>query len=215
MLEPMRGMLVEYALSIPPLVLWFEFNPSSITRTRTVTIQTSNLPSTRGGWSFSSPADSARASRGASVKAETFSLEILLDATDRMNEGDPLAASFGVQPQIDTLRTMVEPKSQGPAGLQTLASLGAMKPKAFTTQTAASVLLFVWGTHVLPVFMTQVRIQETAHLPDLTPYRAKATLALQVIESQNPFYTVEVARQVVSAALNTVGTTTRAIASLF
>jgi hypothetical protein len=48
-----------------------------------------------------------------------------------MNEGDSVATRFGVQPELDTLRTMVEPKSQGPAGLQTLASLGLGGERAF------------------------------------------------------------------------------------
>ncbi len=34
MLNTMKGMLIEYALSLPPLVLVFEFNPERLTRTR-------------------------------------------------------------------------------------------------------------------------------------------------------------------------------------
>ena len=56
-------------------------------------------------------------------------------------------------------------------------------------------LLFVWGTHVLPVFLTSVGIEETAHMPSLIPYRATATLGMQVIEGNNPFYEVEKIRQ--------------------
>ncbi|MFV8753958.1 hypothetical protein ACNOYE_25720 [Nannocystaceae bacterium ST9] len=211
----MRGMLVEYSLSVPPLMLWFEFNPSSLTRTRMVTIETSQLPGARGGGDFTSPLETPRAARGASVKPETFELKILLDATDRMDAGDPLAAMLGVQPQIDTLRTMVEPKSQTPAGFQTLASLGAGSQRAFASAQSPSVLLFVWGTHILPIFLTQVKIDEQAHLTTLLPYRAEATLSMQVIESNNPFYQVEVARQVVGAAMNTVGTVASTLAGLF
>jgi hypothetical protein len=203
MADYLHGMLIEYALAIPPLVLWFEFNPSTVTRTRTATINTSNLPGSRGGGSFTSPTETPRAARGVSVRPETFQIRILLDATDRMDKGDPLAALLGVRPQIDTLRCMVEPKSQSPAGFQTLAALGAGSPRAFASDTSPSVLLFVWGTHILPVFLTSVSIEEQAHLPSLEPYRAAATLSMQVIESPNPFYEVEVARQIVGAAINT------------
>jgi hypothetical protein len=97
----------------------------------------------------------------------------------------------------------VEPKSQGPGGLQMLSSLGLGSPRAFQRDESASVLLFIWGTHVLPVFLTSVSIAEQAHLPSLIPYRATVTLSMQVIEGKNPFYTVEKARQVVGAAINT------------
>jgi hypothetical protein len=203
MLNITKGMLIEYALSIPPLVLVFEFNPESLTRTRTITMRTGNAPATRGGYDFTLPTETPRVSQGVTVQPESFSIDILLDATDRMNEAEPIATVFGVEPELDTLRSMVEPKSQGPGGLQTLSSLGLGGQRAFQRSESASVLLLVWGTHILPVFMTSVIIAEQAHLPSLVPYRAKATLAMQVIEGNNPFYTVEKVRQVVGAALNT------------
>lgn len=203
MLNVTKGMLVEYALSIPPLVLVFEFNPKTLTRTRTITLSTGNAPGTRGGYDFALPTETPRVAQGVSIQPETFSIEILLDATDRMNDGEPVATAFGIQPELDTLRTMVEPKSQGPGGLQTLSSLGLGGERAFQRNESASVLLLVWGLHIIPVFLTSVNITEEAHLPSLIPYRARATLSLQVIEGENPFFKVEKARQVVGAALNT------------
>jgi hypothetical protein len=97
---------------------------------------------------------------------------------------------------------MVEPKSQGPGGLQTLSSLGLGGGKAFQRDEHPSVLLLIWGTHVLPVFLTSVQVEESAHLPTLVPYRATVTLSFQVIEGNNPFYQVEKVRQAVGAALN-------------
>jgi hypothetical protein len=73
------------------------------------------------------------------------------------------------------------------------------------------VLLLVWGTHILPVFLTSVEVTEEAHLPSLIPYRAKATLSMQIIEGNNPFYQVEKVRQVLGAALNTGRTVIGAI----
>jgi hypothetical protein len=64
------------------------------------------------------------------------------------------------------------------------------------------VLLLIWGTHVLPVFLTSVQVEESAHLPTLIPYRATVTLSFQVIEGNNPFYQVEKVRQLVGAGLN-------------
>jgi hypothetical protein len=77
------------------------------------------------------------------------------------------------------------------------------------------VILFVWGTHVLPVFLKAIDVQEKAHLPSLVPYRANVKLSMQVIEGNNPFYSVEKIRQVVGAALNTGRTAGAAIGGLF
>lgn len=203
MLNTIKGMLIEYALSIPPLVLVFDFNPQSLTRSRTITLRTGSAPGTRGGYDFALPTETARVAQGVTVQPESFTIEILLDATDRMNDGDPIATQFGIEPELDTLRTMVEPKAQGPGGLQTLASLGLGGQRAFQRSESASVLLLVWGTHILPLFLTSIRVTEEAHLPSLVPYRARASLTMQVIEGNNPFYQVEKVRQVVGAALNT------------
>ncbi len=43
--------------------------------------------------------------------------------------------------------------------------------------------------------MTQAQFDVKAWLPNLVPYRAEATLTLQIIESNNPFYREELRRQ--------------------
>lgn len=215
MINATRGVLVEYAQSLPPLALVFEFNPQTLSRTRTVTVRTGNAPGTRGGYDFVLPTETPRVSQGVTVQPESFHLTILLDATDRMDRGDPVASRFGVQPELDTLRTMVEPKSQGPGGVQLLSSLGQGGERAFQRDESASVLLFVWGPHILPVFLTTVRVDEKAHLPSLLPYRAEADLTVQVIEGNNPFYQVETVRQIAFAALNTTRTVSGSVSFSF
>jgi len=218
MLNETRGFLIEYALALPPLVLAFEFNPQQLTRNRSVTITLGSTPATRGGYDFTLPTETARVAQGVAVEPESFDVEILLDATDRMGDGNEttrtLALNFGIEPELDTLRSMCEPKAQGPGGLQMLSSLGLGGTRAFQKSETASVLLFVWGTHVLPVFLKAVDVTESSHLPTLVPYRATVKLTLQVIEGRNPFYMAEKVRQVASAALNTVRTAAVAIGGL-
>ncbi len=209
MINPSKGALIEYALSLPPLVLVFEFNPKTITRTRTINITTGNAPGTRGGYDFTLPTETPRVAQGVSIEPESFTVNIMVDATDRMDQGDVIATRFGVEPELDILRTMLEPKSQGPGGLQMLSSLGLGGGRAFQRHETASVLLFAWGAHILPVFLTNVTVRELAHMPSLVPYRAEVDLGLRVIEGNNPFYLVEEVRQVVGAALN-VGSTVAA-----
>ena len=197
-----RGMLFEYGLTVPPLALIFDFNPQSITRSRTVTIRNGEAPGNRTGYDFRSPLETSRVAQGVEMAAESFSIDILLDATDKMNAGDPIVAQFGVQPQIDTLRSMVEPKAQGPGGVKTLASLNLAGARAFERQETASVLIFGWGMQLLPVFLTGVGQKEALHLPNLMPYRAEMNLTMQVIESANPFYLADKVRQTAMTALN-------------
>jgi hypothetical protein len=210
----MRAGLVEYTLSLPPLALVFDFNPQTLSRTRAVTLRSDRPPGVRG-YDFVSPADAGRIAQGVTVQPEAFSIDALLDVTDQLNNDDPIANEFGVEPQLDTLRSMVEPKTQGPGGLQLLASLGASTAHAFQQAQAPSVLLFVWGTHVLPVFLTSVRVDERAHLPSLVPYRANVNLAMQVIEGNNPFYMAEQLRQTVGAALGAGQAIGSVLGSLF
>ena len=201
-----KGLLVEYGLSLPLLALEFQFNPQTISRTRSINVATGSAPGTQGGYDFTLPNETPRVAQGVTVNNEEFSVQILIDATDTMADpnlpGYEIANEFGIEPQLDTLRCMVEPKIQSPDGVRILSSLGNGGAKAFQRDIHASVILFVWATHILPVFLTSVQVEENAHLPNLRPYRANVTLGLKVIESNNPFYNVEKGRQIVGAAMN-------------
>ncbi|MCP4285972.1 MAG: hypothetical protein GY792_16205 [Gammaproteobacteria bacterium] len=202
MIKTAKGMLVEYALSLPPLLLEFEFNPESLTRSRTVSFDSSALPII----DFTTPGEGNRIGQAASAVAETITFKILLDATDKLSDTShpmhAVAVISGVEPEIATLRSMVEPKVNGPGPFQMMASLTGGGAHAHERDEHLSVLLFVWGTHILPVFITSLSIEEKAHLPLLKPYRAEATLTLQVLESSNPFYQVEQVQRMIMSAAN-------------
>ena len=195
-LKVVRGVLKEHTNADNPLELHFEFNPSTITRSRAIEITFGEGQETAGGRDFTGTSEISRVAQGATVKAESFSVKILLDATDRMNAGDSLAQTKGVQPELDILYSMVEPKLQAPDGATTLAALSA---DSADSQPYPSVLLFSWGEQVLPVFMTQIQFDVKQYLPSLLPYRAEATLSLQVIQSRNDYYTPEIQRMFTSA----------------
>ena len=197
--KTVRGAIVEYTEAPEQLSLYFDFNPSQMTRTRTVSIRTGGAAGTAGGYDFANKSEIPRVAQGVTTQPETLSAKILLDATDRMNAGDEDATRFGIQPEIDIIRTLLEPKTQTPAGAQTLAALGQGDQRAFSRQQFASVLLFQWGDVSLPVFLTQAQVEVKEYLPSLFPYRAEATLSMQVIESNNPIYQTELRRQVSSA----------------
>ena len=197
-LKVARGLLREYTNADKPLELHFEFNPSTITRTRSVEIKFGDGQATTGGLDFHKPKEVPRVTQGTTVKAESFTVKILLDATDRMNADDKDAQTKGVQPEMDILYYMIEPKLQAPGGATTLAALGA-GGSASEAQPYPSILEFHWGEQVLPVLMTQLQFNVKAYLPSLIPYRAEATLTLRIIQSDNPFYTPEMKRVLASA----------------
>ncbi len=188
-----RGYLREYSTAEEPLELHFEFNPSTITRTRAVEINFGEGQSNTGGRDFQDASEVPRVTQGATVKAESFTIKVLLDATDRMNADDEDAKTKGVQPEIDILYYMVEPKLQAPDGATTLAALGEGN-SSNQAQPFPSVLEFHWGDQILPVLITRLQFEVKQFLPTLVPYRAEATLTLQVVQSDNPFYTPELQR---------------------
>lgn len=197
-LKVVRGFLREYTNSDSPLELHFEFNPSTITRTRSVEIKFGQGQATTGGRDFKNPSEVTRVTQGATVNAESFTVKILLDATDRMNADDKDAQLKGVQPELDILYYMIEPKLQAPDGATTLAALGE-GGSICQLQPYPSILEFHWGNQVLPVLMTQMQFDVKAYLPSLLPYRAEATLTLRIIQSDNEFYTPEMKRVFASA----------------
>ena len=197
-LKVARGILVEYTNSDNPLELHFEFNPSSITRTRSVEIKFGEGQANTGGRDFRDASEVPRVTQGATVKAESFTVKILLDATDRMNADDKDAQLKGVQPELDILYYMIEPKLQAPGGATTLAALGE-GGSVCQSHPYPSVLEFHWGEQILPVLMTQMQFDVKAYLPSLLPYRAEATLTLQIIQSDNEFYNNEMKRVFASA----------------
>ena len=199
-----RAALTEFTTATNPLELNFAFNPTTITRTRSIEIKSGDGQGNSGGYDFEEAKDVPVVAQGATVKPESFTIKILLDATDRMNSGDEEVAKFGVQPELDILRSMAEPKVQNQDGASTLAALGQGGDDAASGQPCTSLLLFIWGEQQLPVFMTQVQVEVKAYMPNLYPYRAEATLSLQVIESNNPFYRYELTQQFERAS-NAVG----------
>ncbi len=197
-LKVTRGLLREFTNAPYKLELYFEFNPSTITRTRSVEINFGRGQAITGGRDFHEASEVPRVTQGATVKAESFTLKILLDATDRMNAGDKDAQSKGVQPELDILYYMVEPKLQTPEGATTLAALGE-GGSVSQCHPYPSILEFHWGAQVLPVLMTQLQFDVKEYLPSLLPYRAEVTLTLQIIQSDNLFYTPEMIRVFASA----------------
>ncbi len=224
----LRGAFIEYGLSIPPLFVVFQFNPIELTRNRTLTFGPQNsAAATQGQREAGEQAAGASGQAGCRtireyhehtedlleirdgqrvrVQEETISFDIRLDATDKLNEGDPITATFGVLPQLATLELMVHPKADSLLGAAVDALLGLGDDAGFSSSKKPNppMILFIWGhKRVLPVNINSMNITETEFSTLLDPTRATVSVSLTVIEGSNPFYTYSKIAKEVSSVLN-------------
>ena len=190
----LRGAFVEYGLSVPPLIVLFQFNPLQLSRRRS---QSFSVPASaqepgegltlRDFYQGFEDLMTLRNKQQVTVQLESLSFEIRLDATDKLNEGDPITEQFGIAPQLSTLELMMLPKSESIFG----ALLDALLPGgfSFTCTEKPPMILFIWGRkRVLPVNINSMSITETEFHSSLEPIRATVEVDLTVIEGPNPAY---------------------------
>ena len=187
-----KGALIEYATDKPPLLLGFEFNPQNITFSRSIKETSKTTQSLKKN-------PDKTGSLGMVSDDIKFSLNFLLDATDRMNDDLGLAAAVGVQPQIDVIERMATLQSSRSEGVSKL--LTVLKKSGQFTHKKLPTLLFVWGTRIIPCRLTRCSINNEAFLPVLIPYRAKVDLTLTVVED-HPLYAAEQVRQLAMIAIH-------------
>jgi len=199
----LRGAFVEYGLSIPPLIVPFQFNPVQIIRNRNISfstsqdeqsitngdsdeeIKTKNRGSLRTFHNRKEYSDliKLRDDQTVNVNEETLSVDIRLDATDKLNEGDMITEEFGIAPQISTLELMVHPKSESILGSR---FNGADKVFSFTKSEKPPMILFIWGRkRVMPVNITNMSVKESEFSSSLNPIRATVSVSMTVIEGAN------------------------------
>lgn len=115
---------------------------------------------------------------------ETLKLDAEIDATDGLEhpEQNADAVAFGVAPQLAALEGLVNPSV---AELQTLDGLAASGSLEIVPPEAPLVL-FVWGRgRVVPVRVTEFSITEEAFDAALNPVRAKVSLGLRVLSTDD------------------------------
>lgn len=185
----LRGALVEYGLSLPPIVFTFQYNPESLSRGRTASYTAPGAGDSSDGCRERSEAQERSRLAQVSVTAESISLTLQLDATDDLDAGDGLTRQFGIGPQLAALELMIYPKTDQLFGLPIGNLVGGSDQFGAAQAKAIPILLFIWGRkRVLPVVMTSQQITEQEFFPDLNPKRAQVAVQLQVLEGFNPPY---------------------------
>ena len=191
----LKGALVGIDILNPvPKVIAFQYNPDSLTRT---------LKARASG------GDGARAEamRLSGAPEEDITLDVEIDATDSLEDGDAAAIDLGIYPQLSALEMLLYPASSAVIASNTLMAAGIIE----MIPQVAPFTLFVWGAkRVLPVKVTSFSITEEAHDVNLNPIRAKVSLGLRVLSYNdlsltNPGYYMFLAHQVVKETMATIG----------
>jgi hypothetical protein len=150
-------------------VVVFQYNPDTMTRKlepRAVTAE----------------GDRGEAFRLTGAPKETITLSIEIDATDQLEQANPLAIATGIYPTLAALEIMLYPKSTTVIINTALSLAGTVE----VIPAESPMTLFVWGPQrVLPVRITSFSITEEAHDQLLNPIRAKVDLSLTVLSYQD------------------------------
>jgi hypothetical protein len=115
---------------------------------------------------------------------ESIRVEAEIDATDALEQPDQNANTvrFGIAPQLAALEALVHPTT---AELETLGGLSRSGTLEILPPEAPLVL-FVWSANrVVPVRVTEFSITEEAFDPQLNPLRAKVSLGLRVMTTDD------------------------------
>jgi Contractile injection system tube protein len=198
-----RGAFIEYGLSLPPLWFSFQFNPGSLTRSRTASWQAGGADGSGNGCREGSEAQQRACISQVQVSEESISLNLTLDASDAIADGTGLGAEFGIAPQLSVLELMIYPKTDELFGFPIGNLVGGASLFGAAQAKAIPILMFIWGkARTFPVVMTSLSITEEEHFPDLSPKRATAAVQLKVLEGFNPPYLYTHGWRTALAAMN-------------
>jgi hypothetical protein len=165
--------LVKGLTGVVPNVIPFQYNPEKLSHTLTP-------------WNPFEVDQTQRGSQAPTVQPfdpkESFNLTLEIDATDDLEDNNPVAKRVGVADQLAALKKLTLP-TEGLIG-DLIASARVLVGKAakHAVRSTVPVLLFVWGPgRILPVRVTSFSVEETLFSPSLHPIQATVTLGLEVL----------------------------------
>jgi len=115
---------------------------------------------------------------------ETLKVEAEIDATDALEQPDQHAGTvqFGIGPQLAALEGLVNPSVAELNQHHQLSQSGTLE----IIPPEAPLVLFVWSAQrVVPVRVSELSINEDAFDPLLNPIRAKVSLGLRVLSTDD------------------------------
>jgi hypothetical protein len=187
----MKGALVSASLPNPlSRIVVFQYNPDTLTRTLTASA-VGNQP------------DRGEALRLKGPPAETIKLDLEIDATDQMEQGQ---GANGVYPALASIELMLYPSSVITIANAVLINLGVVE----IIPAEAPLVFFLWGPkRVLPVRITTITVVEEMFDANLMPIHAKVSLELRVLSYYDlglthPGGAIYMANQILKEALAAV-----------
>ncbi len=164
--------LLDSVSFFPKGMVTLQYNPETLSRTLQV-----QSTGSEGG-------DRLEALRLSAAPIETIQLEAEIDATDQLEfpAQNPDTVLFGISPQLAALETLIYPKSSQIKKNNKLARNGELEILAIE----ADLTVFVWNINrVQPVRLTEFSVTEEAFDPSLNPLRAKVSLGMQVLSTND------------------------------
>jgi hypothetical protein len=152
-------------------IIALQYNPDTLTRSFQVQ-------------AVSEGSDRSEALRLKGPPAETIKVEAEIDATDQLEfpDNNQTTTQYGIAPQLAALETIVYPASRTLQENFDLAQSGTLE----IMPIEAALSLFVWSANrILPVRLTELSVTEEAFDPLLNPIRAKVSLGMRVLSSDD------------------------------
>ncbi len=177
-----KGALMEFGdalLGLLPNIVLFQYNPEQLTH------KLDQPPQARAG--TGADTEKKETFRTAKLPVESISdLRLTLNATDQLEQGDPIAAARGVGPAIAALEMMMFPLGTSLLNLGSLLGIGGGSGSATVPPQQLPLILFIWGPwRVVPVNVTAVSVVEQDFDQFLNPVRAEVTVSLKVISKDD------------------------------
>jgi hypothetical protein len=154
-----------------------QYNPDTLTRS----YQVQGVGGDGGG-------ERAQPFRLKGPAIESIKLEAEIDATDQLEfpDNNANAVAFGIAPQLATLEALVHPSVEELMGVAAQSANGTLE----ILPPEAPLVLFIWSrSQVVPVRVTEFSITEEAFDPALNPIRAKVSLGLRVMSTDDLGFT--------------------------
>jgi Contractile injection system tube protein len=157
-------------------VISLQYNPDTVTRS----YQVQSAGGEGGG-------ERAQPFRMKGPAIESIKLEAEIDATDQLEFPDQnqVAIQVGIAPQIAALEALVNPTTSELLAVDADAQGGTLE----ILPSEAPLVLLVWSRNrIAPVRVTDLTVTEEAFDPALNPLRAKVSLGLRVLTTDDLGY---------------------------
>ena len=163
----LKGALVvfETVAPVPTNLIVFQYNPDTMTRGFQ---QLGGRAGQHG----------AGMTEAMAPPLQTFQMSVELDATDQLEQSNPLALASGIHPTLAALELLLYPASAALILNKVLSLAGS----AILTPARAPMVLLVWGPfRVVPVRVMTLSVNEQAFDQLLNPIRAQVTIGLRAL----------------------------------